>query len=397
MAIDKRRVNTKYLAVLAAGTFFVLLGSIIGAAGAFRSVMADPESDGPLSTAENLATANPAGRNNYRHYVAVVSYFPEIFDCNEIRDALQVTTNDVGFTGQSTTSTFTNFANENLRDAVVNYCWAQSGNQAWIYALYFPILIVFLIVAFIAAFRRSGYQASIAGIGLSAFMLVYAALVIVQYQSSSNIPIVLDAFGDCNDFDTNAATLAAFNTPAPTLTAFTAGATWSPSIELAHYEVVNYNQQLNQDLGAGAAVATAVTAVNIARVSTDRGNTPNFDAPTYGAVSFAAAGATTTEQATAAIALAGVQSSASILFGSTPRKAFLCTDDFDYDNRLKVSGNLLYGGVAVVAFGLILVLVAFAYIAFPFIKVGKAPNADAQQKEAPLHRGAEFVDEYSEY
>jgi hypothetical protein len=293
--------------------------------------MADPSEDGPETTLENVVVAG--GANNYRHYVAVLAYFPEIFDCDNLRDLYTLATTDAELLSGSIST------NVDIRSAAADLCWRESGNQAWIFALALPILLVFLIIAFIAAFRRSGFQAAIAGVGLSAFMLVYCALVIVHYQAQSNIPTAIQVFGDCDDFKTNAVTMAAY----------------SPST----------TSQLALKDGN--------------RYITARGNTNHFDE-------------VNTVSATGVVSVNFARSPARV-FGLTPRRAHLCEDDWDYDNRLNTSANLVYGGIAVVAFGLLFVLTAFAYIAFPFLKVVPAANAKQMQATAPLSRGVD----YSEY
>jgi len=330
-----KTIATKYLAILGFGSLCVLVGSIIGGAGAFRSVMADPSEDGPVTAAENTQIAGTT--YNYRHYVAVMAYFPEVFDCDNLRDLYQLNTTDAELLSGSISTS------EDIRAAVTDLCWRQSGRQAWMYALYFPVLLIFLILAFIAAFRKSGFQAAIAGVGLSAFMITYTALIIVQFQSQSNIPYIVQAFGDCDDFSSDATVLATF---APSSTG-----------NLALKDGNRYNLI--------------------------RGNTNHFDEVT-----------TTTNGQT----VVNADRSPSRLFGNTPRRAFLCEDDWEYDNRFLTSANLLYGGCALTAFGLLFVLVAFGYIAFPFLKVVPAAGANQAQKNAPLTRGVDDVvyeDEYT--
>lgn len=325
-----KSIASKYLAILGFGTLCVLVGSIIAGAGAFRSVMADPSDDGPATAAENVVVAGSI--DNQRHYVAVMAYFPEVFDCDNLRDLYQLNTTD----SELLTGTIT--TNEDIRAAVTDRCWRESGRQAWIYALYFPILIIFLVLAFIAAFRKSGYQAAIAGVGLSAFMIVYCAIVIVQYQAQSNIPTILQAFGDCDDFKSVATTLAAFNT----------------------------------NNGAANADGTMSTASGRTVFTTIRGNTNHFEA-------------------------SSTTNTPGRVFGNAPRRAHLCEDDWEYDNRFQTSANLLYAGSALIAFGLLFVLVAFAYIAFPFLKVVAAKNAAKDQKSAPLNRSAEYEEDVYTY
>merc|ERR1711916_63230 len=103
-----KTIASKYLAILAG-------------CGAFRSVMADPSEDGPETTLENTVVAGAA--NNYRQYVAVLAYFPEVFDCDNLRDLYTETTTDTELlTGTIAT-------NEDIRSAAADLCWRQSGNQ----------------------------------------------------------------------------------------------------------------------------------------------------------------------------------------------------------------------------------------------------------------------------
>jgi hypothetical protein len=409
--------SSKSFAFLAIGTFILVLGGIVSAVGAFRSVMHDPKDKGPYLNTDVAQSS----LYNFRHYVAVASYFPEIFNCGKLKDLHAEIQSDPELY----------IPDLDTRTATAFYCWRESGDAVWLYAFGFVVLFVYLAVAFIAAFRASGQSAAIAGVGLSSVILLWAVLTIVHYQEHNNIPRVLNAFGDCDAFATNQQSRNEYHP-------------WTSANRLVKSDfglevLPNYNPtHLVGTPGTVGAEATATRAFYF----TGRGGTDLFD-ETVTRVSatnpvqvppvlpvltnvqqIAATVAPTVVPAVVdpnAVLVAPVlprrllttnhgladdvsgntynfdfNRSPARIFGPTPRRSWLCNDDWKYDGTFRVSQNLVYGGLATVVVGALIVLVAFGYIAHPILGVIKAPKAEiVAQRSSNLAR--EFSDEISIY
>jgi len=394
-AMARRTTSKKHLIILALGTFIVLLGSIIAAVGAFRSVMHDPKSKGPYTAGETLGST----ALNYRHYVALIAYFPEIFDCRKVKDIYADPLAD----GELY------IADIDVREAASFYCWRESGDAVWLYAFGFVVLFVFLALGFIAAFRASGQQASLAGVGLSAVFLLWCLLVIVHYQEHNNITKALDAFGDCDNFAGIAASRTAFAPWASANALVTADfglevyETWNPSTfgtaganpPRAFYysrrggsdtfdEVTFTATTVSATIPAAPAIPVAAT---VATVGVTTATTTTTTGTTVTAIPVAAAVpainvVTSHSQPDNRWWTINFNRSPARIFGPTPRRAWLCNDEWSYDGTLRVSQNLVYGGIATLALGVLLVLTAFAYFAYPILGVVKFPTTEIQQQRA---------------
>jgi uncharacterized membrane protein len=397
----RRTVASKHLALLAIGTFVILLGGIISAVGAFRSVMHDPKAKGPYSSSDT----NTRSAFNYRHYVALISYYPEIFNCNDINDIYGNTN------GLTDIEHFIPDVDD--RDTAKFYCWRESGDAAWLYAFGFVILHVYLILAFIAAFRASGHQASIAGVGFSVVILAWALLTIVHYQEHNNIPKALTAFGSCPSFAAADVTRTIYAPWTPA----TAGlypdfglevweganpaslqATRLGQVRAFYYSRRGGSDILDENLIAGF-LSTPLNqnapylqpATPVIATTTTAGVT--VTTTTTGTTTIISAVPTTTVAQNNVIPVRHGNADGNTYFidynfsparvvGPTPKRAWLCNDDWNYDGTFRVSQNLVYGGLATVIVGAFLVLTAFAYLAHPFLGVVKAPKQAIQQQRS---------------
>eukprot|EP00161_Ancyromonas_sigmoides_P007506 TRINITY_DN1902_c0_g2_i1.p1 TRINITY_DN1902_c0_g2~~TRINITY_DN1902_c0_g2_i1.p1 ORF type:complete len:287 (+),score=122.67 TRINITY_DN1902_c0_g2_i1:86-946(+) len=71
---------------------------------------------------------------------------------------------------------------------------------------------------------------------------------------------------------------------------------------------------------------------------------------------------------TTGIATTGAASSfANSLNGPSPRRGWICENDWDYDSDLNTASNLVYGGAAVSFVAYLSLLISFAYIVQPFV------------------------------
>jgi len=413
----RRTVASKHLAILALGTFIVLLGAIISAVGAFRSVMHDPKGSG-LRGPYTAVDTNAQSRFNYRHYVALIAYYPEIFDCRRVKDIYQSTASDPElFLADNAIITAANF-----------YCWRESGDAVWLYAFGFVILFVFLILGFTAAFRASGHQAALGGVGFSAVILTWTLLTIVHYQEHNNIPRALNAFGDCKGFASLQTSRDAFApwSPANTITALPdfgleAYPNYNAFITAAQTTSINIQGQVtNANVNANQFTQTIAANPLRAFYYSRRGGSDTLDeftaapagttfafggaAPTnFGTTISSAATTTVTGTVVSTVVATTVPTlavstrhgssdfapytidfnrSPARVFGPTPRRAWLCNDDWAYDGVFRVSQNLVYGGLATVALGALIVLTAFGYLAYPILGVQKFPKAEIQQQRA---------------
>jgi hypothetical protein len=361
-----RTAATKHVAILAIGTLILFLGAIIAAVGAFRSVMHDPKTKGPYEASNTLTTV----ANNRRHYVALISYFPEIFHCGKVQDIHESTASDAELV----------LTTLDVQEAAAFYCWRESGDAVWLYAFGFVILFVYLILAFIAAFRRSGHQAALGGLGFSVVIITWALLVIVHFQEHNNIPRALYAFGDCDTFTSSATARANYDPwtpsnvrvnpdfgvevipnflPSTTTGVTTAGGT-APGIRAFYYQRYGGTDTFDETL------FTTNTATNFANDVNARITPTSHGASTAGATTY----------------FLNFNRSPARIFGPTPRRSWICNEDWDYSSTLRITRNLIYGGIATLLLGALLTTTSLAYLAFPILGVVKAPTGNIQAQRA---------------
>jgi len=292
------------------GTFAAILGAGILCGGGFNSVMQTP-TNGPYqaSTAQTTTQVNVAGVANnqivgtlnnqvianHGHYISLLKFYPELFNWSKIRN-LRNSFSDLGATAAGLTDT-----NQIRADATNAYTRRHAGENAWIFALYFPVMLITVALGFVAFFRTSGYTLALSGVGLSAFMITFTLIVVVHYQAKSFVPQINDAFTDCSGLSTTSLFL------------------------------------LKQNVQFGS------------------------------------------------------------LNGPAPRRAWLCRQDWTYDNDFKTAANLVYGGASVAFVGFISLLIGFAYLVSPFVR----PDPTFTKNAAPAasaYRGSSVdFDTYSEY
>lgn len=312
------------LIYIAFGTFAAILGAGILCGGGFNSVMMNP-TDGPYSSATAVSTipttvgttttaattttttttttgttttATASNTNivlNNGHFISLVKFYPELFNWSKIRN-LRAASGDIG----SVTSGIyqPQIINREASDA---YTRRHAGENSWIFALYFPIVLVVVALGFVAFFRKSGYTLALVGVGLSAVMISFTLIVVVHYQAKSFVPQVNDAFTDCSGLSA----------------------------------VFLQNLRANVQFGS--------------------------------------------------------------LNGPAPRRAWLCKQDWSYDNDFKTAANLVYGGASTAFVGFISLLIGFAYLVHPFV----TPVPTFAKNNAPsasVYRGSSLdFDDYSEY
>lgn len=81
------------------------------------------------------------------------------------------------------------------------------------------------------------------------------------------------------------------------------------------------------------------------------------------------------------------------LTGPAPRRAWLCKQDWTYDNDFRTAANLVWGGAATCFVGYLSILLGFAYLVNPAVT-----PAPAFAKSAPATRSASLdFDDYSDY
>jgi hypothetical protein len=148
------------------------------------------------SSACSVYTTNVNYVNNVGHFVSLLKFYPELFNWSKIRN-LRAATNDVG-----SLSSGIFLYNSQTRSPADAYTRRHAGENAWIFALYFPLVLITTALGFIAFFRRSGYTLAVAGVGFSAIMVAFTLIIIVHYQAKSFVPQIRDAFTDCGGYST---------------------------------------------------------------------------------------------------------------------------------------------------------------------------------------------------
>lgn len=147
--------------------------------------------DGPYQAQSAVGVTNQLALNNNGHYISLLKTYPELFNWSKIRN-LQKATGDLGAVSSNLV-----LATEVERDAATAYTKRHAGENAWIFAFYFPIALVVVGLGFTAFLRKSGYTLALTGVALSAVMIAFTLIIVVHYQAKSFVPQSLNAFTDC--------------------------------------------------------------------------------------------------------------------------------------------------------------------------------------------------------
>jgi hypothetical protein len=300
--------NLKALIFLIFGTVVTWLGTGLICGGGFNSVMQDPKG-GPYqtstttsvtvtpttgTTATTVAVATTQYTLNNGHFASLLKQYPELFNWSDINNQRALIDQGADEAGVTVTDV-------NSRDAANAYTKLKAGEQAWIFAFYFPLCIIIAALGFTAYLRKSGYTLALVGLALSTVLLAWTIIIVVHYQNISFVPELLNAFADCGSNATDRALL----------------------------------------LDANVSFGT--------------------------------------------------------LYGPAPRRAWLCRDDWGYDNNFRVAANLVWGGAATAFVGYLSFILAFAYLVQPFVQPQPAFKSVFVTRSADAVDFDDYSDDYSDY